>query len=146
MPTRSVHQGAPTRSVHQAAAGLKANPCLYLDAITVTHIFTAIPVADLDAAIGWYQRLAGRPPDLLPNDKEACWQMSESGWIYVIVDAARAGSASITLLVDDLNAFLAGLAERAITAGPVETLASATRRATILDPDGNRLQVGQPPV
>jgi hypothetical protein len=113
--------------------------------MTVTHVFAGIPVADLDAAVGWYQQLAGRPADLLPNDEEACWQMSDSGWIYVIADADRAGSALVTLLVDDLDAFLAGLAQRAISAEPVETLASATRRAIIIDPDGNRLQVGQPP-
>jgi predicted enzyme related to lactoylglutathione lyase len=118
---------------------------VYVDAMAITYVFAGIPVADLDAAIGWYERLAGRPPDLLPNDEEACWQMSETGWIYVIADAARAGSALITLLVDDLDAFLSSLAQRRITAGPVEPLASNTRRAIVVDPDGNRLQLGQPP-
>jgi hypothetical protein len=92
----------------------------------------------------WYQRLAGRPPDLIPNEEEAAWQLTETGWLYVIADAARAGSALHTLLVDDLDAFLAGLASRGIAAGPVETIAGAVRHAIVTDPNGNRLNVGQP--
>jgi predicted enzyme related to lactoylglutathione lyase len=49
------------------------------------------------------------------------------------------------LLVDDFDAFLAGLAERGITTGPVDTVGDAVRRTVVTDPDGNRLQVGQPP-
>jgi catechol 2,3-dioxygenase-like lactoylglutathione lyase family enzyme len=113
--------------------------------MTVTHVFAAIPVADRNAAVDWYTRLAGRPPDLVPNQDEAAWQLTETGWIYAVVDAARAGSALCTLLVDDLDAFLAGLADRGIAAGPVETIGGDVRHATIADPDGNRLKVGQPP-
>jgi predicted enzyme related to lactoylglutathione lyase len=111
----------------------------------VTHVFAGIPVADRDEAVGWYERLAGRPPDLIPNEDEAAWQMSETGWIYVIADADRAGSALQTLLVDDLDAFLAGLAGRGIAAGPVETIGDAVRVAILTDPDSNRIKVGQPP-
>lgn len=113
--------------------------------MTVTHVFAAIPVADRDAAVAWYTRLAGAPPDLVPNEYEAAWQLTETGWIYVVVDSARAGSALCTLLVDDLDAFLAGLAKRGIAAGPIETIGDDVRRTTIADPDGNRLNVGQPP-
>lgn len=111
----------------------------------VTHTFAGIPVADRDAAVGWYERFAGRAPDLVPNEDEAAWQMSETGWICLIADAGRAGSAVHTLLVDDLDVFLAGLTERGIAGGPVETIGDAARRTIITDPDGNRLKVGQPP-
>jgi hypothetical protein len=112
--------------------------------MAVTHVFAGIPIVDRDAAVGWYQRLTGRPPDLLPNEQEAAWQITDSGWIYVIVDPQRAGTALHTLLVDDLHGFLAGLAERDIAAGPVEVLgAGPVRRCTVTDPDGNRLNVGQ---
>ncbi len=83
--------------------------------MAVTYLFAGIPVAHRDAAAGWYERLVGRPPDLVPNDDEAAWRLTETGWIYIVVDADRAGSALHTLLVDDLDAFLAGLAERGIT-------------------------------
>ncbi len=57
----------------------------------------------------------------------------------------RAGSALHTLLVDDLDAFLAELATRGVDTGPVETIGDAVRRTTVTDADGNRLNVGQPP-
>jgi hypothetical protein len=111
----------------------------------VTHVFAGIPVADRDAILGWYERLTGRPPDLIPNADEAAWQMSEDGWIYIVADVDRAGSALHALLVDDLDAFLVELVERGIAAGPIETIGGAVRVAIVTDPDGNRLKLGQPP-
>ena len=72
--------------------------------MAVTHVFADIPVADREVAVlvRAVRRPAGRPPDLVPNEDEAAWQMNETGWIYVIVDPGRAGSALHTLLVDDL--------------------------------------------
>jgi predicted enzyme related to lactoylglutathione lyase len=113
--------------------------------MAVQHVFASIPVPDRDAAVAWYERFVGRSPDLIPNDDEAAWRLTETAWIYVIVDAGRAGSALHTLLVDDLDAFLAGLAERGLRCGPVETMDVGVRRTMISDPHGNRLQVGQPP-
>ena len=57
----------------------------------------------------------------------------------------RAGSALNTLLVDDLDRFLADLAERDIESGRIETMGNGVRVAVVTDPDGNRIQVGQPP-
>lgn len=113
--------------------------------MAVTYVFAGIPVTNRDAAAGWYERLVGRPPDLIPNDDEAAWRLTDTGWIYIVVDAARAGSARNTVLVDDLDAFLAGLTERGMTAGPVDIIGDGVRRTDVTDPDGNRLQVGQPP-
>ena len=70
---------------------------------------------------------------------------TDTGWIYVIVDSDRAGSALNTILVDDLDAFLAGLGERGIATDPVEIIGVAVRSTHVTDPDGNRLQIGQPP-
>jgi hypothetical protein len=103
-----------------------------------------MPVRDREDAVRWYTQLTGRAPDLLPNDEEAAWRMTETGWLYVIVDAERAGSGLQTLLVDDLDAFVAGLAERGIESDPVESLGAAARRTLVTDPDGNRLNIGEP--
>jgi catechol 2,3-dioxygenase-like lactoylglutathione lyase family enzyme len=110
-----------------------------------TYVFAGIPITDLDAAVGWYESLTGRPPDLIPNEIEAAWRFTDTGWIYVVVDPDRAGSALHTLLVDDLDAFLAGLADRGVVAARVEIIGDGVRRTTLTDPDGNRLNVGQPP-
>lgn len=113
--------------------------------MAIAHVFSSIPVRDRDAAASWYERFFGRPPDLVPNDDEAAWRLTETAWVYVIADAARAGSGLDTLLVDDIDAFLGGLAERGIASGPVTTMAEGVRRTLVTDPDGNRIQVGQPP-
>lgn len=111
----------------------------------IEYVFGGIPVADLDVAMAWYERFVGRSPDLIPKDSEAAWRLTETGWIYIVADPAHAGSALHTLLVDDLDSFLAGLVERGVVAGPEEVIGEGVRRATVLDPDGNRLNVGQVP-
>ena len=113
--------------------------------MSVTHVFLGIPVVDRATAIDWYARLSGHPPDMLPNEREAAWQLAGAGWLYVLVDPPRAGSSLNTLLVDDLDGFLAGLAERRIEAGPVETIGDGVRQAIVTDPDGNQLKIAQPP-
>jgi catechol 2,3-dioxygenase-like lactoylglutathione lyase family enzyme len=109
------------------------------------HLFAGIPVSDRDAAVAWYERLLGRPPDLVPNEEEAAWQLTGAGWICVIADEQHAGSARHTLLVDDLDAFLNALTERGIEAGPIEIVSGSVRTTVVSDPDGNLLKVGQPP-
>ncbi|HEX2103314.1 MAG TPA: VOC family protein [Solirubrobacteraceae bacterium] len=108
-------------------------------------LFAGVPVADLDAARGWYERLLGRPPDLVPNASEVAWQLAEAGWIYVVTDAERAGRALLTLIVDDLDGLLGALAGRGLAAGPVETLGNGVRRTEIADPEGNRIAFGEVP-
>jgi hypothetical protein len=112
--------------------------------MAITHVFAGIPVADRDAAVSWYERFVGGPPDLLPNDDEAAWRLAETGWIYLIVEPDRAGTGLLTLLVDDLDTFRAGLAERGIESTAVEKPAESVRRTLVTDPDGNRLKIGEP--
>lgn len=108
-----------------------------------TYVFAGIPVNDRDAAAAWYERLVGRPPDLVPNDDEVAWELARAGWIYVVADPIRAGKAIATFLVDDLDHLLTGLGERGIVAGPVEWINESTRFVTLADPDGNRLKIGE---
>jgi hypothetical protein len=109
------------------------------------HLFAGIPVSDRALAGDWYERLLGRTPDLVPNEVEACWQVNDGGWIYFVVDADRAGTALHTLLVEDLDAVLAGLAARGIEPGPVELVGGAVAQSIVSDPDGNRLKLAQLP-
>lgn len=112
--------------------------------MSITEVFACVPVRDRDAAIEFYERLLGAPPTMLPNDDEAAWQLTDGGWLYVLRDAGRAGKAIVTLLVDDLDERLAAIAARDIEPGPVETVAGSVRKTWITDPDGNRVQLGQP--
>jgi predicted enzyme related to lactoylglutathione lyase len=112
----------------------------------ITHVFAGVPVADFDTARTWYERFAGRPPDLVPHSREAAWQFTETGWLYVVEDAERAdGGALVTLLVDDLDERIAGLKQRGLAVGELETIADGVRTVIVSDPEGNALKLAQPP-
>jgi predicted enzyme related to lactoylglutathione lyase len=112
--------------------------------VAVTYVFAAIPVADIGAARAWYERLFGRPPDLLPNDNEAAWQMTDTGWVYIVGDAEHAGGSLVTLLVDDLEERVAAMAVRGVAASAgIQAVPGVGREIVIADPDGNRLKLAQ---
>jgi|tagenome__1003787_1003787.scaffolds.fasta_scaffold19932992_3 predicted enzyme related to lactoylglutathione lyase len=106
------------------------------------HVFAGIPVAELEAGLDWWERLLGRPPDMTPNDDEAVWRLTESSSIYVVRDRERAGKGLVTLFVEDLDAMLAGMSQRGIEAGAVDTK-PGVRVTTVVDPEGNRVQLGE---
>jgi catechol 2,3-dioxygenase-like lactoylglutathione lyase family enzyme len=112
---------------------------------TFEHVFGGIHVSDRDAAVSWYERLFARPPDLIPNTDEAAWRLTETAWVYVIAGAGEAGTSLHTFLVSDLDPFLRRTRGAGIRSGPIETKGGGVRSVYIEDPDGNRLQVGQPP-
>jgi catechol 2,3-dioxygenase-like lactoylglutathione lyase family enzyme len=111
--------------------------------MTISHLFAGIPTRDLDTALRWYERLLSRAPDRFPNEREAVWQLTENGLIYVVADPLRAGNGLITLIVDDLERWMTDVAARGIPVGEVETLGSGVRRITLADPDGNTISIGQ---
>ena len=99
----------------------------------VTHLFAGIPVSDYEAAVAWYERLLGRPPDRFPHEREAVWQLGDVSSMYVVLDAARAGNALVTLAVDDVGSL------------PTEPGPGGMPIAVLEDPDGNRIQVFEDP-
>jgi catechol 2,3-dioxygenase-like lactoylglutathione lyase family enzyme len=111
--------------------------------MAITHVFAGIPVTDYGVAREWYERLFDRPPDMLPHDTEAAWELAGSGWVYVVADAPRAGGSLLTLLVDDLDERVAGLAARGIEAVLGEPVPGRVRNAEVTDPDGNRVTFAQ---
>jgi predicted enzyme related to lactoylglutathione lyase len=111
--------------------------------LAINVLFAGIPVADLDRAIDWYERLFGAPPDMAPNDTERTWRLTDQSWVYVVADPERAGKGLVTLMVDDLDARLDAIRERGIEVGEVEEINEKTRKAEIVDPEGNRIGFGQ---
>ncbi|HUJ07702.1 MAG TPA: VOC family protein [Streptosporangiaceae bacterium] len=105
----------------------------------VSYVFACLVVADRDKAAAWYQRLLGRPADLLPNDAEAMWQLTGSSSVYLLAEPGRAGQGALTVAVADLDAAVAELARRGITAGRAEVVGGAGRKCVIADPDGNQV-------
>jgi predicted enzyme related to lactoylglutathione lyase len=77
------------------------------------------------------------------SENEAMWQVAETGWIYVVGDANRAGKAVLTLLVDDLEDHVAELGERGLATSAIETVPGLYRKAVMTDPEGNRISLGE---
>jgi len=99
----------------------------------MTNLLAVLPVADFVPALDWYERLFGRPPDVFPlaHERLAEWQLTETAGIQVVDDPHRAGTAQVTVAVDDLDRQLAVLSARALPVG------AAGRTATVADPAGN---------
>jgi predicted enzyme related to lactoylglutathione lyase len=111
--------------------------------LAINVLFAGIPVADLQPAIEWYERLLGGPPDMSPNEIERAWKLTGETWIYVVTDPERAGNALVTVMVDDLAERLASIERRGIESGEVQQINEKTRKVTFVDPEGNRIAFGQ---
>jgi predicted enzyme related to lactoylglutathione lyase len=101
-------------------------------------------VADLAAAVAWHEQVWGRPPDMQTDGVDASWQVADDGWVRVVLDPQRAGQGLISVIVGDLDDRLEGLAGRGIVPAETETVPGRVRRAVLVDPDGNRITLGQP--
>jgi predicted enzyme related to lactoylglutathione lyase len=100
-------------------------------------LFASVPVADLRSAKVWYEQLFGRAADIVPNENEVMWCVAGNGWLYVIGDSERAGRTVVTVSVSDLDQFVADLSKRGISAGPIQSVGGAGRKADVVDADGN---------
>lgn len=109
----------------------------------ITHVFAGIPTRDFPAAVAWYERFLGRPPDRFPHSTEAVWQLADHALIYVVSDPTRAGSALITLIVDDLDGWVSRLTDLGLPLGEEERVAAGVRRVALVDRDRNSISLGQ---
>ena len=104
-------------------------------------LFAGIAVADFREARAWYERFLGRGPDIVAHDEEVMWQIAGGGWLYILRDPARAGNGIVAVAVSDIEATLSALERRGVSAGAIEPEGDAGRKAVVLDPDGNRLEI-----
>lgn len=107
----------------------------------ITHAFVGIPVTNYESARTWYEQFFGRPPDVLPKEDEAVWQVTTTGLIYIVADRQRAGHGLVVIAVRDLERCLAGLAGRGLEIPPTETVGSEPMNVVFHDPDGNTIKV-----
>jgi hypothetical protein len=111
--------------------------------LTIEHVFAGIAVADYDSALAWYTRFFGRSPDIIVTENEPMWQVADTGWIYLVGDANRAGKALLTLLVNDLEDHVAELGERGLATSAIDTVPGLYRKAVMTDPEGIMVSLGQ---
>jgi catechol 2,3-dioxygenase-like lactoylglutathione lyase family enzyme len=105
-------------------------------------LFAGIRVSDLATAQAWYERLLGSEPSFFPNDSEAVWELAENRSLYIEQDPDGAGRALHTIIVDDFDAFVAGIASRGIEPDEQETYSNGVRKAIYRDPEGNEIGFG----
>lgn len=110
--------------------------------MTAPQVLATVAVTDFAASRDWYARLFGRAPDHSPGPSCVEWQIAKRTWIQVLPRhelpdrRARAGGASVGIMVDDLDEVLARLQGRHIDAMP-QAATNFVRFAPVSDPDGN---------
>jgi predicted enzyme related to lactoylglutathione lyase len=110
------------------------------------YLFAGIPVNDYAAALAWYQQLFGSPPTFFPNDTEAVWELAEHRSVYIEQRPEHAGHAMHTVIIDDLDARVAQIADRGLAPSKRETYENGVRKITYHDPDGNEIGFGGVPL
>jgi len=108
-------------------------------------LFAGIAVSDLPRAVAWFDRLLGAVETFEPNETERVWTVAERRHLYVELRPEGAGHTMVTLFVDNLDEFLAGVARRGLKPTTQETYENGVRKATFRDPDGNEIGVGGAP-
>ena len=109
------------------------------------NLFAGIPVSDYEVALAWYERLLGSPPAFLPTVNEAVWELASHRSVYIKQRPEHAGHAMHTILVDDLDASIAQIADRGLEPEQRETYPNGVRKAIYRDPDGNEFGFGGVP-
>src|ERR1700761_2983971 len=109
------------------------------------YLFAGIPVSDYPGALAWYEKLLGAPPSFFPHDTEAVWELAEGRLVYVVQRPEYAGHAVHTIIVDDLDALVAGTAARGLAPAKQESYGNGVRKTTYVDPEGNEIGFGQVP-
>jgi glyoxylase I family protein len=108
----------------------------------VINVLAVVPVAEFDACVQWYEQLIGRGPDRRPMDGCAEWQLAPTGGIQVYLAPDDAGSATVILGVDDVDAHVAELGRRGVEVEPFDVPSGQFRLATLQDPAGNTITFG----
>jgi hypothetical protein len=98
-------------------------------------------VSEFDVAQAWYERFFDRTADVVAHDTEVMWQITERGWLYILRDAAHAGSSIVTMAVPNIEETSSGLQARGIAIGPIAPDGGDGRKAVALDPDGNSVAI-----
>jgi catechol 2,3-dioxygenase-like lactoylglutathione lyase family enzyme len=109
------------------------------------HLFAGLRVRDFEAARPWYEQLLGEPT-FFPHATEAVWTLADDRSVYIVEHADGAGNCVVTILLDDLDAYVAAIAARGLEADEHETYSNGVRKVLYRDPDSNELGFAGAPV
>ena len=108
-------------------------------------LFAGVFVSDYAASRLWYERLFGREPTFLASEIEAVWELAEHRWLYIKQNPEHAGHAEQTVFPVDLDATVAGAAQRGVEPDRREDYPGSVRKVVFRDPDGNEIGFGGGP-
>src|SRR5215471_3916158 len=104
-------------------------------------LFAGIAVSDFKAAQAWYERFFARPADVVANEEEVMWQVTDRGWLYIVRDEDHAGNSIVAMAVPDIEDATSALKARGVAPGPIEPEGDAGLKAVAMDPDGNSIAI-----
>jgi hypothetical protein len=112
------------------------------DFMTIKNELASVAVKDLGLAIGWNEKLFGRPADSRPMAEVAEWKSEGGGWLQVDQLPERAGSGSSTLAVSSVEE---AVAHPENMQGDARTWTSGARVRIVMvtDPDGHHIALAK---
>ena len=108
-------------------------------------LFAGARVRNFHSARSWYERVLGNEPAFFPHDTEAVWQLAEHRYLFIVEDRDAPGGATITILVEDLDAVDAEIASRGIEPAERVTYSNGVRKTIYRDVDDNEIGFGGVP-
>lgn len=110
-----------------------------MSSANVNSVIAVIPVKDQGSAVGWYKKLLGRDPDIIPMDGIAEWHLAENAWLQVTADPERAGGTTVIIGVNDIDAHHGSCEEANVSLGEVVEYPEIIKMFEVVDPDGNKV-------
>lgn len=108
----------------------------------IENVYASIMTADLKLAHQWYTDFFGRNADYHPMDNLYEWDFKNGGVLQLIEDKKRAGTSTITLMVQDIASIKKELSNRQ-HAILQESDSEVATTVTIADPELNRITFAQ---
>lgn len=109
----------------------------------INSVISVIPVKDFEPALEWYKKLFERAPDVVPMEGIAEWQLVENAWIQVSIDPERAGSTTVVIVVNDVEAQRKVCLDANFPIGEVVEYPEIIKMAEVIDLDGNKISFVQ---
>ena len=110
--------------------------------MSIDNVLASVAVKDVESAIGWYERLLGKPPESTPMPEVAEWKFPHGGWLQVYQAPERAGEGSFTLAVSSLDEIAAHVQSLGIDTSQ-RTSSERVKTLMITDPDGNHIAMAE---
>jgi predicted enzyme related to lactoylglutathione lyase len=106
--------------------------------MSIMNALASVAVKDLNAAVEWFAKVIGKPPDSRPMPEVAEWKFERGGWLQVYKLPERAGGGSLTLAVSNIDDQVARLQKLGIDTRQ-RSSGDKVKTVMITDPDGNHI-------